>query len=466
MHRYRLPLALMVVGGLVLCGTRPLAAQSSDGFFPYEIHKRTLENGLDVIVIPMLEFENVLSYNTLILAGARNETEPGKSGLAHLFEHIQFRHMWQDKPQGYEEAMSRMGAFNNAWTWFDVTFYHLVTFASNLNQLASLEADRFTSLKFTEEVFVTEAGTVLGEYRNSAADPGMRMDEVQLAEMYGSHGYGHTTMGYLEDVEDLPNEFEAAIGFYNTYYRPNNVVMVIAGDVEPAGVFELVESLYGSWEPGLISEQPDPEAVGGPKQAHVDWEVPVPPRITVSYKMPAHRTGTAETAVGQLLPELLVSETAPLYKKLRYEEQLVQGMGMGKAVYESFDDGHLDIGCVLFQDRFASEGEAYFERIVEEVQKAADDLTAFSSRPDAGTLLRDLKSKYRYDTLAGLNSPAATAQTFVLYYRFERDPAVMDKLVASVEALEPGDIDLFASTYLVPANRVVVTMNGPAGGQR
>ena len=239
MHRYRLPLALMVVVGLVLCGMRPLAAQSRDGFFPYEIHKRTLENGLDVIVIPMLEFENVLSYNTLILAGARNETEPGKSGLAHLFEHIQFRHMWQGKPQGYEEAMSRMGAFNNAWTWFDVTFYHPVTFASNLNQLAILEADRFTSLKFTEEVFVTEAGTVLGEYRNSAADPGMRMDEVQLAEMYGSHGYGHTTMGYLEDVEDLPNEFKAAIGFYNTYYRPNNVVMVIAGDVGEDPAVEL-----------------------------------------------------------------------------------------------------------------------------------------------------------------------------------------------------------------------------------
>ena len=454
----RWPLVLTAVG-LLLSGASSLTAQGG-GFFPYQVHKRTLANGLDVLVIPMPEFRNVLSYNTLILAGARNEIEPGKSGLAHLFEHIEFRHQWRSEPQGYERAIAEIGAFNNAWTWFDVTFYHPVTFASNLERLMALESDRFKALAFTEEIFKTEAGAVLGEYRNNASDPGLRMNEVLLDLMYGSHGYGHTTIGYLVDVEDMPNEYEAALDFYDTYYRPNNAILIIAGDVEPDAVFAMVERRYGDWQPKEIPDLPDPEPVAGPKEGHVDWGVPVPPRVTVSFRMPAYRTGSVETAVGQLLPELLASETAPLYKRLRYEEKLVQSMGLGKALYESFDDGRMDIATVLHKEKFEREGTAYLDLVVSEIQKGLDELKHFSDRPDAVELLTALKSKYRYDLLSSLNSPANVASTLALYYRFERDPDVLDRLVAGVEALSPEEIDRFAARYFVPQNRVVVTMSG------
>lgn len=445
----------VLLAAAVLASATPLPAQ--EDFFPYEVHKRTLENGLDVIVIPTPEFKDVLSYNTLVLAGARNEL-PGKSGLAHLFEHILFRHRWDGEEGGYRQAVEEMGAFNNAWTWFDVTFYHPLTFTSNLEVLADLEADRFVNLDYTEKIFQTEAGAVLGEYRNNAANPGLRMSEVQSRLMYGDYGYGHTTIGYLEDVKDMPNEYQAAVKFYEDYYRPNNVVLLVSGDVNPERIFQIAEQEYGDWQPRDLPDLPDPEPVAGPKREHVDWEVDVPPRVQVAYRMPEYETGSVETAVGQLLPELLTSETAPLYQKLRFDKQVAAELFSGTSQYESFGPGPLEISAVLYKEKYQESGEELFDEVTNDIEGALNDLKSFSSRPDAEQTLEELKSKYRYDMLAQLDSPGDIAQNFAWYYRFERDPEVLDKLVASVQALTPEDIEEFAKEYFTPENQVIVTL--------
>jgi len=95
---------------------------TSTKFFPYEVKTKTLPNGLTVIVIPTPEFKDMVTYSTAVFAGSRNETEKGKTGLAHLFEHIMFRHEFGGKPNGYDDAIRKMGAHNNAWTDYDMTF--------------------------------------------------------------------------------------------------------------------------------------------------------------------------------------------------------------------------------------------------------------------------------------------------------------------------------------------------------
>ena len=126
-------------------------------FFPYQVKTKTLPNGLTVIVISTPEFKDMVTYATAVFAGSRNETEKGKTGLAHLFEHIIFRHEINGKAGGYEEAIRRMGAHNNAWTDYDMTFYHPTTFSENLfgpiarpegpvPGLIELEAARFKGL--------------------------------------------------------------------------------------------------------------------------------------------------------------------------------------------------------------------------------------------------------------------------------------------------------------------------------
>ena len=101
-------------------------------FFPYPIYERTLGNGLRIMIVPTPEFKDMVSYTTPVFAGSRNETEKGKTGLAHLFEHIMFRHEYNGVAGGYQEMMDRLGSYNNAYTTYDMTFYHPFTFAQNL----------------------------------------------------------------------------------------------------------------------------------------------------------------------------------------------------------------------------------------------------------------------------------------------------------------------------------------------
>jgi zinc protease len=449
-------------------------------FFPYKVYKETLENGLDVIIIPTPEFKNVLSYNTLVLAGSRNELERGKTGLAHLFEHILFRHRFGGEEGGYERVIDRIGAHNNAWTWFDVTFYHPLTFTQNLEGrpvtsatnggsgmddklpgIAEVEASRFTSLDFNEKIFKTETGAVLGEYRKSVSNPGSKVGEKLLELAFTRHPYGHTTIGYGEDVLAMPKHYEAALAFYNTYYRPNNSVLIVSGDVDPKKVMQIVRKYYSNWErrevpPVGLEEPPQTEE----RRGHVTWDADVPPRVTVAYKVPRHRSTSIETAVGQLLPELLVSESAPLFQKLRYEKKTASALYLreGKEGYESFDPRLISIEAVLFKDLYKERGRAYLDEVIADIIAATEALQQFSQQPDAAETISVLKNKYRYDLLAAFSSPAAIAQTFAWYYRFERDPQVFDNLVETVTKVTPTDVDRFAQKYFVPTGRTIVTL--------
>ncbi len=438
--------------------------------FPYVIQKKTLSNGLDVVVVETPEFKNVLSYNTLVLAGARNELERGKTGLAHLFEHLLFRHTYRGAPGGYEEMMARLGTHNNAWTWFDVTYYHPLSFASNLagrtvdaEQLpgiVELEASRFGWLNFDEKTFKTETGAVLGEYRRNSSFPTLKMSERLLALAFPNHPYGHETIGYYEDVLAMPNHYEAARAFYDTYYRPNNCVVVVAGDVKAEQVFTLAEARYFGWERKPVPSVALPEPLRGPKREHVGWPADVAPRLFVAYGMPRFQAGSLETAVAELLSELLVSRPAPLYKKLRFEKQTASELAFleGTQGFESFDPRLLILDAQLYKEQYTAKGPAYFDDVVRDVEQAVEELKRFSRDKKARELLATLKGKYRYDFLARMSSPAQITQNLAWYYRFERDPDVFEKLLAAVERVEPKHIEAFARRYFVPENRVIVTL--------
>ncbi|MEE9162074.1 MAG: pitrilysin family protein [Candidatus Neomarinimicrobiota bacterium] len=460
-------LALLISAIFLASAGGPGVVQAQN-VFPYPVEKVTLENGLDVLLVPMPEFQDVLSFNVLVLAGARNETEKGKTGFAHLFEHIMFRHEYEGRSGGYGEAMKKLGAFNNAWTRFDVTFYHPLTFTSNLDAvtlstgeivpgLLELEASRFTSLDFDEKIFTTETGAVMGEYRKSATSPGLAMAEKQLELAYPVHPYGHTTIGYYEDVENMSLYYEYARWFYDTYYRPNNCILVIAGDFTKAELLPKLTAAFGPWEakqPPAIDVQDPPQKAE--LRGHVAWDADVPPRVNVAYKGPRFSTGSKETAVGQILGELLASRSAPLYRKLRFEKKTVSSLDLGAT--EGFDRRLVEIEGQLYADQYGERGEPYLEETIRDIIQGFAELSSFASQENAAEILETVKSKYTYDFLAALDSPANVAETLANYYRFERDPEAIDKLVASVRALTPADIEAYARQYFVDDNRVIVTM--------
>jgi len=441
-------------------------------FFPYPIYERTLANGLHILIVPTPEFKDMASYTTPVFAGSRNETEKGKTGLAHLFEHIMFRHEYNGVAGGYEEMMSRLGCFNNAFTDYDFTFYHPFTFATNLvgpvetpqgpaPGVIELEASRFKRLKLDQKTFQVEAGAVLGEYRRIYSFSEEKMIEQMSPVAFPNHPYGHTIIGYLEDVENMPHAWDAAWQFFHNYYAPNDVAIIVVGDVNPQKLFPAIEKAYADWKPAPTPKIPTPPEPKDEKPVHVDWQAEVAPRLAIAYHTPAFHPGMAESAVALVLEELLTSRSAPLYQKLRYQKQSVTSFTTYASPI-STDPQWMLLGAELSLERFQKEGTQYVDDVRNDIIKGTEALKNFSEEPNAARTLEVVKSKVKNDFLAQWDTTDRIAQSLATFYRFNRDPHVLDTLLQSVEELQPTDIDDYAAKYFTHEGRLVGTLwHGP-----
>ncbi len=190
-----------------------LFAQSSDSnrrspdaaVLPFQATETTLPNDLRVIVVPT-GFPNLVSVQIVVQAGSRNEVEPGKSGFAHFFEHLMFRGTPTNPPDRYQQIMRKAGARDNASTGDDFTRYYSTFAKEDLDTVLGLYADMFQNLAYSEADFRTEARAILGEYNKNSAEPLLKLYEVQRDRFYQAHTYKHTTMGFIKDIENMPNE--------------------------------------------------------------------------------------------------------------------------------------------------------------------------------------------------------------------------------------------------------------------
>jgi predicted Zn-dependent peptidase len=305
-----------------------------------------------------------------------------------------------------------------------------------------------------------EAGAVLGEYRRIFSDPGEKMIEEMSPVAFPHHPYGHTVIGYEQDVENMPNAWDAAWEFYGNYYKPNNVALLIVGDVDPKTMFAQAEKNYGDWKPSHPPQIPAETAPAAAQNVHVKWDAEVSPRLVVGYHTPAMQPGTKDTAVTLLLPELLTSRSAPLYQKLRYQKQTVTDFNVldGRELLQATDPHLLLLNSELILDRFRSQGQQYVNDVQADVIAGVDALNHFSRQADARRTLEVIKSKFRNDLLASFDSTPAIAEQFAWFYRFNRDSNVFDILVASVDSLKPADIDAYAARYFSAQRRIVTTL--------
>ena len=178
---------------------------------------RELENGLKVIVLKT-DYPGVVSLQIPVQTGSRNEVEPGKSGFAHFFEHMMFRGTENYSQEQYGAMLKEVGADQNAYTTDDYTNYHVTFINEDLERMLMLEADRFQNLKYSEAQFKTEALAVKGEYLKNSASPFSKLFETVRKNAFKEHTYRHTTMGFLEDIEDMPNQLEYSYEFFDRWY--------------------------------------------------------------------------------------------------------------------------------------------------------------------------------------------------------------------------------------------------------
>jgi len=289
--------------------------------FPYQYKTDDLPNGLRLVTVPT-DYPNLVALYIVVGTGSRNEVEANKSGYAHFFEHLMFRGS-ENFPAGrFDEVMKKAGASSNAYTSDDRTVYHETFAKEDLDEIMRLEADRFQRLKFTEEQYKTEAGAVLGEYNKNSASPFFKMREVLRETAFRKHTYRHTTMGYLEDIKDYPNQYEYAWQFFNRFYRPENTTIVVVGDVKQPEVLAMVKKYWSDWKRGDYKQEiPSEPAQTEARSKHIDWASATLPIVMVSYRAPAFSETEKDKAALDLLSAIAFGENSELYQKLVKDEE-------------------------------------------------------------------------------------------------------------------------------------------------
>src|SRR5690606_1038216 len=220
----------LLVALLALLVTPALALAQESAVFSSPPRVERLPNGLTVISL-RTDAPGIIAYYTLVRVGSRDEVEPGHSGYAHRFEHMMFRGTERFPQARYEETIQGFGADNNAYTTQDFTLYTVTAPSTVLAQVVELEADRFQHLAYDEPAYRTETGAVRGEYDTHVSSPFLRMWETLSALAFTRHTYGHTTLGYLRDIDRMPEELAYSRAFFRRFYTPDNATIIVAGDV-------------------------------------------------------------------------------------------------------------------------------------------------------------------------------------------------------------------------------------------
>ncbi|TPK87434.1 pitrilysin family protein [Mesorhizobium sp. B2-4-17] len=200
-----------------------------------------LDNGMEVVVIPDHRAP-IVTHMVWYKIGSADEP-PGKSGIAHFFEHLMFKATTNHAAGEFDRAVSDIGGSNNAFTSYDYTAFHETVAPSALELMMSFEADRMRNLVLTDDVIKTERDVILEERRSRIDNnPQAVLDEEVDATLWQNQRYRIPVIGWMQEMEQL-NRTDA-VAFYNKYYRPNNAVLIVAGDVEPDTVKALAEKTY------------------------------------------------------------------------------------------------------------------------------------------------------------------------------------------------------------------------------
>jgi zinc protease len=300
------------------------------------VRAATLVNGMKVIVWPVHDIPNVALYNW-VRAGSRNEA-PGITGLAHFFEHMMFNGTTRRQQGEFDRLMEAQGGANNAFTSDDVTVYQDWFPQGALDLVFDLESDRVANLAFVPKVIESERGVVYSERRLRVEDnnPGFLGEQVQAAA-FVAHPYQFPTIGWPADIKAW--QMSDLQKFFKTYYAPNNLTLVLAGDLVPEQVFDLARKYF---EP--IPRHAPPVPVGSREPEQLAERVIVvkrkaqTPLLQYAYKAPAAADSRAP-AVNLLMSILIDGDASRLHRSLVEEKRVA--IEVSGHWQEGFDPGLL-----------------------------------------------------------------------------------------------------------------------------
>jgi len=409
-----------------------------------------LPNGLHVVLAVDHALPEVV-VNTWYKVGSGSEVL-GRSGFAHLFEHLMFMGTFRLPGSGIDETMEARGGWNNAFTFEDATNYYDVGPTGLLTTLLWIEADRLEQLgqAMTQEKLDLQRDVVRNERRQSEDEPYGSIEFVTPGAMVpAAHPYGHPVIGSHEDLQAA--SVDDVKQFFATWYVPNNACLVVAGDFDPAVVKTDISRLFGSIPSRALPARPPPEPWTGIVQSSTTLQDRVDAdQVNLFFHTPAaFAPGEAET---NLLATLLADgESSRLYRKL---------VATGLAQDVDATENALQWGGTLWISVTAMPGASTAD-IESIVRKELDSLATTPPTPEEMEWLHNQAS---YANLTNLEQLQNRALQLAVYWAYTGDPGYLAKDLARFENATADGIRDAARTYLGAnqAARIVINPR-PAG---
>lgn len=404
--------------------------------------KWRFDNGLHAILCRDPRTE-VLAYQTWLRVGSRHE-RPGKTGLAHLFEHLMFNETEHLAAGEFDRRIEAVGGDTNAATWVDWTMYQVNVSQEHLELVAKLEADRLAHLVLREKQVSSEREVVKNERRFRVEDdPDGFLNERLYELAFRVHPYRWPTIGWMDDISAfVPEDCDQ---FYRRYYAPNRATLVLVGGFAEAQALEIISQNYGelSAQPifdELAPAEPEPD---GERRAH--FQKPIAnEKLSLGYRCPP--LADADHPVLEVIHELLAGgPSARLWKRLVVDSEIASSVSGSVSGFH--DPGLYEIHVSLMPNHRADQAD---EIIQEELTRLHHERV----------LAQDLeKARVRLESgfLWSLRSASAKAHALGHFEVTAGDFRRLFDLTHLYPQVSAPDIERVARKLLVPKRRVVVT---------
>ncbi len=406
-----------------------------------------LKNGLRVLVCED-HSAPVVAYHTWYRVGSRHE-RVGKTGLAHLFEHLMFNET-ENLPAGeLDRRLEEAGAESNASTWLDWTHYNIAVPKDRLPLVVRLEAERMRRLVLRDPQVTSEKEVVANERRYRVDDDVEgAVNELLWSTAFKQHSYRWPTIGWMDDIQNFNTE--DCRSFYDAYYSPNNATLVVTGDVTERRAMELVVKNYGHIPPSVLPlEDVIPEPPQNEERRLEVTKQAATEKLIVGYHSPAF--GDFDHAPLSLLSEVLFGGRASrVYRRLVRELELAV-------------DVHGFVGPFRDPSLFEVSASARDGKTAAELLTVLDEeLEKVRHSPVTTEELERAKARLELSLVGGLETAEGKASTIGFYDTVLGRPAeAFDRLQATLE-LTASDLLRVARRYLNPASRTVIVVHPQA----
>jgi zinc protease len=433
----------------VLLASTPAPAAVPPPKLDYRI--TTLPNGLTVVLLE--DHSTPIAHVQIWYHVGSKDERAGRTGFAHLFEHMMFKGSKNVEPEAHTSYISSVGGQSNAYTLEDVTVYWETAPAQYLPLMLWLEADRMATLRVDEDTFQRERLVVKEERRMKVENqPYGRLSELIYNQAFTVHPYKHPIIGSMEDLEAA--SIEDVRAFFRTYYVPTNATLTIVGDFDPDQATRMVEQYFGRI-PRPKDAVPRDIPVEPPmtKEKRVTLEQPWPlPAVVVAHHI--SYDGNPDSYPLHMASKILSDgQSSRIYRKLVYDTGLA---------LTAFGGGNI----IEHPNLFFAVGIVQPGHTPEEVEKALiGELDRTASEPVSAHELERAKNQFARDYILGRETIQEKASQLAHAVVIHNDIRTADGEFDIFQRITAEDIQRVAKKYFTPTNRLVLTIMPRAATQ-